>query len=50
MTDKEIVLDAARAVIAADTDEEYDAACVEMVEVLRYACSVEWWKLFEGTQ
>jgi hypothetical protein len=46
MTDKEIVLDAARAVIDADTDEAYDAACVGMVEALAYARSIEWWNQF----
>lgn len=45
-TDREIVLEAARA-LAISTDAEFDLACTDMVEALRYACSVQWWAQFE---
>lgn len=46
-TDREIVLEAARA-LAISTDAEFDQACTDMVESLRYAQSIQWWAQFDG--
>jgi hypothetical protein len=48
-TDKELVQEAARKLALATTDE-LDQACKDMVEVLQYAQSIEWWKQFETSQ
>lgn len=45
-TDKELVQEAARK-LAFATSDELDQACKDMVEVLQYAQSIEWWKQFE---
>lgn len=45
-TDRELVQEAARKLALATTDE-FDQACADMVEVLQYAQSVQWWKQFE---
>ena len=46
-TDKELVQEAARKLAMACTAHEYDQACADMVEVLQYAKSTEWWKQFQ---
>jgi hypothetical protein len=45
-TDREVIQEAARN-LAVATDAEFDAACADMVEALRYGRSVQWWKQFE---
>ncbi len=45
-TDKELVQEAARKLMMA-TSDEFDQACADMVEVLQYAQSIEWWKQFD---
>ena len=45
-TDRELVQEAARKLALATTDE-FDQACADMVEVLQYAQSVQWWSQFE---
>jgi hypothetical protein len=46
-TDKELVQEAARALAIAVDGNEFDVACADMVEALRYARDVQWWKQFE---
>lgn len=50
-TDKELVQEAARKLAFATSElasaEDYEQACKDMVEVLQYAQSIEWWKQFE---
>jgi hypothetical protein len=46
-TDREIVLEAARALALSTDGAEYDQACADMVEALRYARSIEWWAQFD---
>jgi hypothetical protein len=46
-TDREIVTEAARALSFSMDDAEYDQACADMVEALRYARSIEWWAQFD---
>ena len=41
-TDREIIQEAARQ-LAIATEDEFDAACVDMVEALRYGRSIQWW-------
>jgi hypothetical protein len=48
-TDREIVLEAARA-LAMSTEREYDGACADMVEALRYARDISWWAQFNQPQ
>ncbi len=45
-TDKELVQEAATKLALATTDE-LDQACKDMVEVLQYAYSIQWWKQFD---
>lgn len=45
-TDQEMVQEAARKLALATTDE-LDQACKDMVEVLQYAQSIQWWKQFD---
>jgi len=45
-TDQELVQEAARK-LAFATADEFDQACADMVEVLQYAQSIDWWKQFE---
>lgn len=45
-TDKELIQEAASKLMFAMTDE-FDQACKDMVEVLQYTQSIEWWKQFE---
>jgi len=45
-TDEEMVQEAARA-LALATESEFDKACFDMVETLRYARSIQWWAQFE---
>ena len=49
-TDEEIVQEAARALYWAQPGEEYETACFDMVEALRYARSVQWWAQFDDPQ
>jgi hypothetical protein len=46
-TDKELVQEAARALAIAVDGDEFDTACTGMVEALRYARDVQWWKQFD---
>jgi hypothetical protein len=46
-TDEELVREAARKLALACDGAEFDKACADMVEVLQYARSIEWWKQFE---
>lgn len=46
-TDQEIILEAARKLAIACSGEEFDTACADMVEALRYGRSIEWWSQFE---
>ena len=46
-TDRELVQEAARK-LALATIDEFDQACADMVEVLQYAQSVQWWKQFDA--
>jgi hypothetical protein len=48
-TDKELVQEAARK-LAMATSDEYEQACADMVEVLQYARSIDWWKQFEDSR
>lgn len=48
-TDKELVHEAARR-LAIAIDSEFDQACADMVEVLQYARSIEWWKQFDDSR
>lgn len=48
-TDDEMVREAARK-LAMATDSEMDQACADMVEVLQYARSIEWWKQFSDVE
>lgn len=45
-TDHEIIQEAARK-LAIATVSELDQACIDMVETLRYARSIDWWSQFE---
>lgn len=47
LSDADMIAEAARAIIMADTYEDLDTACKEMVEVLLYAKSIEWWEQFK---
>ena len=49
-TDEEIVQEAARKLALACKGDEFDEACFDMVEVLRYARSVQWWAQFDDPQ
>lgn len=46
-TDNEIIQEAARKLAIACSGEEYETACADMVEALRYGRSVQWWSQFE---
>jgi hypothetical protein len=46
-TDKELVQEAARKLALACEGAEYEQACADMVEVLQYAQSIEWWEQFQ---
>ena len=46
-TDREIIQEAARALALAFDGAEFDTACADMVEALRYGRTIEWWKQFE---
>jgi hypothetical protein len=46
-TDKELVQEAARALAIAVDGDEYETACADMVEALRYARDIQWWQQFE---
>ena len=46
-TDRELVNEGALALIFAVDEAEYEKACVEMVEILQYARSKDWWAQFE---
>jgi hypothetical protein len=46
-TDNELVQEAARKLAIACSGEEFDIACTDMVEALRYGRSVQWWAQFE---
>jgi len=46
-TDEEIIQEAARKLAIACSGEEFEAACADMVEALRYGRSVRWWSQFE---
>jgi hypothetical protein len=46
-TDEELVQEAARKLAIACSGAEFDTACADMVEALRYARSVQWWSQFE---
>jgi hypothetical protein len=46
-TDEELVREAACKLTIACSGAEFDAACADMVEALRYARSIEWWSQFE---
>lgn len=45
-TDLEVIQEAARK-LAIATEDEMDEACVDMVEALQYARSIQWWAQFE---
>lgn len=47
-TDREIVLECARALAISTDGDEYNQACADMVEALRYARSIDWWAQFEA--
>ncbi len=46
-TDNEIIQEAARKLAIACDGQEYEAACADMVEALRYGRSVQWWSQFD---
>jgi hypothetical protein len=46
-TDNEVIQEAARKLAIACSGEEFDVACADMVEALRYGRSVAWWSQFE---
>jgi hypothetical protein len=46
-TDREIIQEAARSLAMAYDGEEFDAACIDMIEALQYGRSVQWWSQFE---
>jgi hypothetical protein len=47
-TDKELIQEAARALAIAIDGREYEEACKDMVEALRYGRDVQWWSQWEG--
>jgi hypothetical protein len=47
-TDEEIIQQAARALAIACDGAEFEAACVDMVEALRYGRSIQWWAQWGG--
>ena len=46
-TDRELIQEAARR-LAIALDSEFDEACSDMVEALRYGRSIEWWAKFDN--
>lgn len=46
-TDNEIIQEAARKLAIACDGEEYETACADMAEALRYGRSIDWWKQFD---
>lgn len=49
-TDRELVLEAARALAISTDGDEYDQACADMVEALRYARDIAWWAQFDNAR
>jgi len=47
-TDKEVVQEAARKLAFTCDTAEFDQACIDMIEALRYTQSIEWWKQFDA--